>query len=144
MLLLILLLLLMMLLLLKWMLMASVTRLFLDALCDILKRDCTLDILAREDCLLFPFHKYLKIRWHSDHGSCFYRIECNPQIKPVGAPRTAERGYLQTSSALCNNILYEIVTSISKKSMATPSAKRQWEMDNGCEERDQREVGRCK
>lgn len=46
----------------------------LDDLCNILKGDCALDVFAGEDCLLFPFHEHLQVRWHGDHGSLVYHM----------------------------------------------------------------------
>lgn len=43
-------------------------------LCNVFKGDCALDIFAGEDCLLFPFHEHLQVRWHGDHGSLVYHM----------------------------------------------------------------------
>jgi hypothetical protein len=50
-------------------LMGCIIGFFLGDLCNIFKGDCALDVFAGKDCLLFPFHEHLKVRWHGDHGS---------------------------------------------------------------------------
>lgn len=54
--------------------MGRIIGLFLRDLCNIFEGDCALNVFAGEDCLLFPFHEHLEVRWHGDHGSLVYRM----------------------------------------------------------------------